>query len=215
MAGRTAKKTGGVKKRAPRFSRKSPAERRRLLIEAAIVCLGEGGTAAFTVDRVCRAAGVSRGLINHHFDGMDGLLAAVYETMTDPLARTLKTKLADSAASPESRLAAVIEWSFAPQAFSGPQLRAWLALWGEISTNDKLQRAHRKRYALYRDGLARAIAEIAAARSRQVEAETLAISLIALIDGLWLECCLDPSLLNPEDAIAACYALLAPRVGDI
>ena len=201
--------------RTRRYSRLKAADRRRLLIEAAIACLGEGGMSAFTVDRICRAAGVSRGLINHHFDSKDALLAAVYETMTEPRAETLQSTLADPASRPEDRLAAIIRLSFAPDAFDVTQTRVWLALWGEVSTNRALQAAHRQRYALYRNGLARNIAEIAAARGRSVEAEPLAIALIALIDGLWLECCLDPSLLAPEDAIAACYALLAPRIGEI
>lgn len=216
MASRTAKQ-GRVTaaKRTPRYSRLTPEERRRRLIEAAINCLGEGGVAAFTIDRICRAAGVSRGLINHHFDGKDALLVAVYETMTEQLAETLEARLGDPEASPDARLAAVITASFAPEAFDPAQMRAWLALWGEVSTNHQLQAAHRRLYALYRDGLARAIGEIAQARRREVDAEALAIALIALIDGLWLECCLDPSLLTPDDAVATCNALLAAQIGPI
>ena len=216
MAAKSAKRGGASgAARAPRYSRKSPDERRRLLVEAAIACLGEGGMTAFTIDRICRAAGVSRGLINHHFDGKDALLVAVYEAMTEQLAETLETRLADPASGPEARLTAVIAASFAPEAFGAAQMRAWLALWGEVSTNRELQAAHRRLYALYRDGLARAIGEIAEARGRVVETEALAISLIALIDGLWLECCLDPTLLAPADAKAACHALLAAQIGEI
>ena len=215
--GRSLAKTGNPRDeaRVPRYSRKQAAERRRLLIEAAIACLGEGGMAAFTIDRICRTAGVSRGLINHHFDGKDGLLAAVYESMTAQLTDRLSRKLAAEGVSPETRLTAVIEASFAPDAFGANQMTAWLALWGEVSTNPKLQAVHRKLYALYRDGVAEAIGEIAAARGRDVEADALAIALIALIDGLWLECCLDPSLLSPEAAMAACCALLEARIGAI
>ena len=217
MKGRSVAKTDHSRgeARAPRYSRKQAAERRRLLIEAAIACLGDGGMAAFTIDRICRAAGVSRGLINHHFDGKDGLLAAVYETMTAQLTDRLGRKLAAQGVGPEARLTAVIEASFAPDAFGANQMTAWLALWSEVSTNAKLQAVHRKLYALYRDGVAEAIAEIAAKRGREVEADALAIALIALIDGLWLECCLDPSLLSPVAAKAACFALLAARIGPI
>ena len=204
-----------AKKAAPRYSRKQVAERRRQLIEAAMACLGEGGMAAFTIDRICRAAGVSRGLINHHFDRKDGLLVAVYETMTAPLTETLTQTLADRDVSPEERLRAVIEASFAPEAFGAAQMRAWLALWGEVSTNAGLQSAHRRLYALFRDGLSQAVAEVARTRGRAVDADALAITLIALIDGLWLECCLDPSLLSPEAAKASCYALLEARIGAV
>ena len=51
-----------------------------MLIEAAARCLSRGGIGAFTVDSICREAGVSRGLINHHFDSLDGLLVEVYKS---------------------------------------------------------------------------------------------------------------------------------------
>lgn len=63
----TAKKKRGAKKSPPRFSREQADVRRSMLIEAATRCLSVGGIGAFTVDRICKEAGVSRGLINHHF----------------------------------------------------------------------------------------------------------------------------------------------------
>ena len=60
-----------------RFSRESPEIRRQLLIEAAERCLAEHGIQGFTIDRICREAKVSRGLISHYFAGKDDLLAAV------------------------------------------------------------------------------------------------------------------------------------------
>ena len=46
-----------------RYVRLTPAERRSALIEAALACIAEGGIRAFTVDRICEKAQVSRGLI--------------------------------------------------------------------------------------------------------------------------------------------------------
>ena len=44
---------------------------------------------AFTIDRICREAKVSRGLINHYFKSKDDLLVAAYEAMTDYLPEVL------------------------------------------------------------------------------------------------------------------------------
>ena len=46
-----------------------------------------------------------------------------------------------------------------------------------------------------------------------MNAEAMAITLIALVDGLWLELCLDPTGMTPESAKAACLALLEPVLG--
>ena len=59
------------------YKRKSAAERRDELIAAGIVCLGRGGMAGFTIDQICKQAGISRGLINHHFNTKDELLSAI------------------------------------------------------------------------------------------------------------------------------------------
>ena len=67
------------------YKRKSATERRDELIAAGIVCLGRGGMAGFTIDQICKQAGLSRGLINHHFNTKDELLSAIYAYMTDHL----------------------------------------------------------------------------------------------------------------------------------
>lgn len=59
---------------------------------------------------------------------------------------------------------------------------AWLALWGERATDPRLKAAHRKFYDSHRAAMSSAIAGIAASRSINVDAETIAT--IALIDGL-------------------------------
>ena len=65
----------------PKFVRQSAEARREMLIDAGLACLARDGILGFTIDRICTEAKVSRGLITHHFKSIDGLLAAVYETM--------------------------------------------------------------------------------------------------------------------------------------
>ena len=70
------------KRKTAAYRRKTVDQRRRELIDAGIACLGEGGMSAFTIDRICRKAGVSRGLINHHFRTKEDLLVQIYDSMT-------------------------------------------------------------------------------------------------------------------------------------
>jgi transcriptional repressor BetI len=199
----------------PRFVRKAPSERRRQLVEAAIRCLGEGGISAFTIDNICQEADVSRGLINHHFESKQGLLVAVYETMTAYLEEITERCLSSDAATAEERLRDIIDASFESQAFSRSQFKAWLALWGEIANDERLRDLHRRRYEIYRRGLAEVFQATAKTRNRTLDADGLAMACVALIDGLWVEWGLDPQGLSPEEAKAACYGLIEAQLGPI
>jgi len=55
----------------PKYRRELPDVRRGMLIAAAMECLARDGIQGFTIDRTCKQAGVSRGLINHYFDSKD------------------------------------------------------------------------------------------------------------------------------------------------
>jgi len=187
-----------------RFTRLSSEDRRAQLMDVALAGLAKGGIQEFTVDRICAAAGVSRGLILHHFGSMSGLLAAVYARLyrdTTPDLATLP---------PHGRIEALIEGNFAPKSFNRETLNAWVALWGQIANTPALRDEHRRQYQAYLDEVAEALAALATARGRSVDARPLAKSLICLIDGLCLQHCLDPDAMPAEAAKEACRAFLAP-----
>lgn len=190
-----------------RFTRLSSEDRRAQLMDVALAGLARGGIQEFTVDRICAAAGVSRGLILHHFGSMAGLLAAVY-------ARLYRETTPDlTALPPETRIDALIEGTFAPKAFNRDTLNAWVALWGQIANTAALRDEHRRQYQAYLAQVSEAIAALAEARGKAVDALALARSLICLIDGLCLQHCLDPEAMPPATAKEACQAFLAPHLG--
>lgn len=189
-----------------------------MLVEAAARCLSQGGIGAFTVDSICREAGVSRGLINHHFDGLDGLLVEVYKSslyasVTAHMAEAKRRRAENADWPPEAALAALIQSNFSPQYFSRANLLIWLSLWGEIAINARLKAAHRELYDAYRAELAEDIAAVADARGKSVDAPALARNFIALVDGLWLEWCLDETVVTPEAAEAAGFEMIEAQVG--
>jgi TetR/AcrR family transcriptional regulator, transcriptional repressor of bet genes len=190
----------------PRFARLSSADRRAQLMDVALAGLAKGGIQDFTVDKICQAAGVSRGLILHHFGSMAGLLAAVY-------ARLYRDTTPDLLALPaETRIDALIEGLFAPKSFNRDTLNAWVALWGQIANSPTLRDEHRRQYRAYLDDVTGAVAAVTVAKGRATEARPLARSLICLIDGLCLQHCLDPESLTPEAAKDACRAFMAPHL---
>ncbi|HUV22411.1 MAG TPA: TetR family transcriptional regulator C-terminal domain-containing protein [Gammaproteobacteria bacterium] len=185
------------------FSRKSAFDRRADLIAAGIVCLGEGGMEGFTVDKICKQAGISRGLINHHFNTKDELLSCIYAHMTDHLVQE------DDGGHATEFLARIIEVSFDEASFNRSNLRAWLSIWGQVSSNHTLNELHKQRYHRYRESIKSVLMRVSATTTLQADADSVARQLIALIDGLWLEYCLHSDSFSLAAARTDCYQFLA------
>ena len=216
----STEKKRGAKKPPPRFSREAPELRRAMIVEAATRCLARGGIGGFTVDSICREAAISRGLINHYFDSLDGLLVEVYrmsmyKNVNTHIEEAKRRREENQDWPPGKALVELIRSNFLPKYFSGDNLLLWLSLWAEIAVNPRLKAAHRELYNAYRFELSEDIAAVAAARGKTVDAPTLARNFIALIDGLWLEWCLDETVLTPEAAEAAGFEMIEAQVGPL
>lgn len=164
---------------------------------------------AFTIDQICKQAGVSRGLINHHFKTKEDLLTCIYADMTDHLVQESNSD------EPRQQLAQIIEFSFDEQSFNRSNLRAWLSIWGEVATNEALNSLHQSRYHKYKSRIAKALTIIATTDRTELDADSVARQLIALIDGLWLEYCLHSAGFSLAAARADCYRFLHSHGVDI
>ncbi len=192
----------------PRFTRLAAADRRLALIEAALACMADGGLSAFTVDRVCARAGVSRGLVTHHFGGMSGLLAAAYAHLYVQTIPNLATLPPGT-----SRLTALIDVLCDPKYFNRPALNVWLTMWGAISNTPELTQEHRRQYAVYVAMVVDVISERAAASGSVIDADMTARTFISLVDGLSLQHCIDPPSMPAEMARNVCIDFFADKFG--
>ena len=184
------------------YRRKSAAERRRDLIDAGIRCLGKGGMSGFTIDEICKQARVSRGLVNHHFQGKQDLLLKIYTDMTEHLVQEPSGQGSDEI------LKWIIDSNFDESSFNKSNLRAWLSIWGQVPTNPELNALHLQRYQVYKKRIENALLGIAGERKTDLDTDSIARQLIALIDGLWLEYCLHSEGFSLAAARTDCYRML-------
>ena len=89
-----------------------------------------------------------------------------------------------------------------------PQLLdAWLAFWGAVKTAEAINQAHDHSYGEYRTIMGDALRLLAQEEGwEDFDSGLAAIGLSALLDGLWLECGLNPSTFTPAQGVQICEA---------
>lgn len=199
--------------RRPRFQRQLPQQRRAALIAATIECLKRHGHEGLSIRTISAQAGVSVGLINHHFPNKDELVAAAFRHFNRELVDGLKAA-AMRAESPAARMRAFLEASFSPPNLDADVLAVWVVFWGLYRHSRPIQRVQRETYADYvrlvRGLLADLLGRTAEGGRGGVKGggganlRLAAIGLTALLDGLWLEWCLEPGRFRPREAVALC-----------
>jgi AcrR family transcriptional regulator len=198
----------------PKYTRDLPEERRRKLIEAAMRCLAERGLAGTSVREIAVRADVSPGLVGHHFAGKEDLVAQTYDYVGTKIGKILDDVLETAGDDPEDRLRAFVDASFRPPILDSDLLAVWITFWSLVRTDARIHTIHRGIYADYRRRLESLIAAIAERRRIAIEARLAALSLTAMLDGLWLEWCLDPSAFTAEEACRAAQGWVDGLIGE-
>jgi AcrR family transcriptional regulator len=202
--------------RRPRFERQLPQARRAALIAATIECLKRYGHAGLSIRTISAQAGVSVGLINHHFPNKDELVAAAYRHFNGELVEGLRAAVAGAGAAPHERLRAFLETSFSPPNLDADVLAVWVVFWGLYRHSRPIQRVQRATYSGYVRlvrGLLAELVQEARLTPGRVELRLAAIGLTSLIDGLWLEWCLEPGKFRPREAVSLCEQWVASLCG--
>ena len=184
-----------------KFVRETPDVRRQALIEATARCLAEKGVGGTSVRTICARAGVSSGLLTHYFEGVNALILATYLDVGATVSAALDQAVEDAGDDPRDRLRACLQANFRAPILDPDLLATWIAFWSLVKSDPAIAAVHAQVYAATRAQLETlllaAVPEMPPARARLA-----AISLTALVDGLWLEICLDPSTFSAEEAQA-------------
>lgn len=193
------------KRTAPKFRRATPAVRREALVNATLRCLKKYGHDGVSVRRISAAAGVSIGLINHHFPSKSGLVAVTYETLALSLQESIRAQAVNQAVAPRERLSGFFRASFAPDIIDPQLFNVWLVFWSMVAHAPEIRAVHDRTYGKYRAMLESLLGELAASGvAPPFRRRPAAIGLAALLDGLWVELSLNPSTFRPREAIALC-----------
>jgi AcrR family transcriptional regulator len=189
---------------APKNRRAEPDERRDLLVAATLRFLARDGHAGISVRRIATEAGVSVGLLNHHFGSIDALIADTYQKIASELTTALLHEIAQ-AGTPAEKLDAFLVGSFSSRVMDPQLLGVWVVFWSLIRHSEHVSQSHEKSYRAYLDLLRQLLGDLAVSEGFVIHDTRLAaIGLSAMLDGLWIEWCLNPETFTPANGLHIC-----------
>jgi TetR/AcrR family transcriptional repressor of bet genes len=197
----------------PRYRRIKPALRREHLIAATLACLAAYGADGASIRRIAAEAGVSTGLINHHYTHLEDLVAEAYDTLASEILRQILAKVAETEPDPRARISAFFAVSFSPTVLNPGHMTAWLVFWSMIQHSVPMRAVHERTNEEYRQALETLLVALAAqpGHAAEMDVRLAAAGLSALLDGLWLSWGLNPDKFSPAEGIEICEAWIEHR----
>jgi len=182
-AGLAEQGAGDGEKRGRKASKET---RRQQLIEATIDSLAKRGYSDTTLADVADGAGLSRGIVNFHFESKENLLVATLQYMAEEYGDHWASALERAGPGLAGRLWAIVHADFDRKICTKRKLAAWCAFWGEAKSRPTYQALCGARDVKYQDTVIQLCAGLKAEGGYAYEPEPMALSLCAMLEGLWL-----------------------------
>ena len=195
---------------ADKRGRKASKEVRQLqLIEATIDSLARRGYAETTMADVADGAGLSRGIVNFHFESKEKLLIATLQHMYDEYSAHWRTALQKAGEDPARQLQALVWADFDRSICNKRKLAAWCAFWGEAKSRPTYQALSSSRDADYQQTFIGLCAALKESGAYTYEPQVMALALSAMLEGLWLRMMMGTEDTTRETALQSANAFLA------
>jgi AcrR family transcriptional regulator len=191
-------------------SRKASKEVRQLqLIEATIDSLAKRGYSETTMADVADGAGLSRGIVNFHFESKDKLLVATLQHMADEYAVHWRAALTRAGEDPARQMQALVAADFDRSICNKRKLAAWCAFWGEAKSRPTYQALCGARDAAYQQIFIDLCATLKESGGYAYDPQVIALSLSAMLEGLWLRLMMGTEDVTRETALQAANEFLS------
>ncbi|TGQ67477.1 transcriptional regulator BetI [Mesorhizobium sp. M00.F.Ca.ET.186.01.1.1] len=215
----TRMKTADALDNAPETTRKGDAEKRGRkaskevrqlqLIEATIDSLAKRGYAETTMADVADGAGLSRGIVNFHFESKEKLLIATLQHMYDEYSAHWRTALQKAGDDPARQLQYLVWADFDRSICNKRKLAAWLAFWGEAKSRPTYQALSSSRDNYYQQVFIDLCATLKGRGSYAYDPQVMALALSAMLEGLWLRLMMGTEDTTRETALQAANEFLS------
>lgn len=188
--------------------REPKAARREQLMDATLLTLARKGLAATTLADVADAAGLSRGIVNFHFESKDRLLFETLSRLSAEYDANWREELSAAPTDPASRLRALVAADLAPRVCAPQKVAAWFAFFAEAAARPDYRDLCWARDDAYLEVIRELAEALDAEAGYRLDAAATATALYAMQEGLWLRLMLGNAEITREAALAIALRLL-------
>ncbi|MBS0224019.1 MAG: TetR/AcrR family transcriptional regulator [Proteobacteria bacterium] len=183
------------------FSKQTPDVRRQQLIDATFHCICHYGTEELSVRLIAQQAGLSLGMVRHHFQSKDELLAATLRYLSSKVQDQISIAMAKPYPTPTERLYAFIIACLHPQALDSHYVRARFLFWGLAQTNPTVRRVHDEIYGRFERQVRDLVTAVSKDRGAHLDLDVVTLAILALLKGIWVEWSLSPNRADPLNLV--------------
>lgn len=188
--------------------RLNPADRRRLLLQAARESLSKNGAQGTGVREICKDLNVSPGLLTHYFSGKDSLFLEAYQEMADQHLVELRAVVETRDEPAESRLKRLFELYFSSEWSEVGTIGTYTGFWSLSQTMPSLKSAFEVTFRAQQAAFEGLVMELVAERGLAIDPKPFATFLLVFLEGVWLQRCLNPDAIDDDNLQNMCWEWL-------
>ena len=166
--------------------------------------------------KITETAGVTPGLLRYYFDGKADLLAEAYSHFRRSALNVYLDEAAAVGADPVEQLKAFTRSCLFFNAANTEQMKIWVSFLESVITDPNISAAQAAIHDRFIDAVSVWVTRICADRGESLtpdQARRLAIGVFSVIDGVWLECSLNPTRMTSDEALEIALDMIGARLG--
>ncbi len=182
--------------------------RKQQIIQATLGCIDKLGLSQTTLASIATAAGISQGNLVFHFQTKENLLNQALQAHGREYTNCWQQALAEAQNQPTAQLCAIIQAPFKAHICNHKKISVWYAFWGESRSRPKYKQVCGQQDQAFSQALLLICQQVEKISNSTLSAETAAVSIEAIIDGLWQSVLIGPSGFSRKRAVATMFELI-------
>jgi len=184
--------------------------RRQQLIDATIESISTQGFSGTTIATVSKGANLSQGIVNFHFTNKETLFIETLGYLATEHYERWSTAVEKAGPDAAKQLIALVDVDFDATIATPKKIAVWFAFWGQAKQRPSYLKVHNnfdRQRTKKINQLCNQIAKDGA--YKDIDPDSRARNLVALIDGIWLNYLLYPKSNTRKQARNDCFSYLA------
>jgi len=157
---------------------------------------------------IAKRAGVSQGVVVFHFQNMETLLEKALQSLSLEYSGCWQGAIEKAGNNPLDQLHALIKAVFTPAICNRKKISVWYAFWGESRSRPRYRQLCGQHDQHFSQTLLAICERLESKRETRLSAQTAALSIEGMIDGLWQNFLIGEPGFKRQQAIKAIFELL-------